>query len=80
MPTSFHLLQLGPLTGHVVFQPDLVYRLKNNLPALKGDRSKYYTYEDPVGYTDYPFADGSVSPARYKLYSQPYSDLERASL
>ena len=40
-------------------QPDLPYRLKHNIPAEKGDRSLYYSpWESPLGYVDYPFADG----------------------
>ena len=63
-----------------ILQPDLVHRLQNDLPAQKGDRTKYYTYEDPVGYTDYPFVDGTVAPARFKAFSQPQLGPERASL
>ncbi len=37
-------------------QPDLVFRLREGLPIEKGDRSLYYTPEDPKGYTDYPFS------------------------
>lgn len=36
--------------------PDLVYRMKNNLPLTVADKKKYYT-TGPSGYTDYPFAD-----------------------
>ena len=47
-------------------QPDLPLRWQKNVPAEKGSRDKYYTYESPEGYVDYPFADGSVAPDRFK--------------
>ncbi|KAL0093962.1 hypothetical protein F4703DRAFT_1964560 [Phycomyces blakesleeanus] len=37
-----------------ISNPDLVYRLKNNLPLNPYDRSTFYT-QGSVGYTDYPF-------------------------
>lgn len=61
-----------------ISNPDLVYRLKNNLPTPKGDRSTYYT-PGSVGYVDYPFADGSIRPERFKSYSQT-AGIKRASL
>jgi len=41
-----------------ISNPDLPYRLKENIPLTKGDRSKYYVKNglDPAGYTSYPFA------------------------
>ncbi|CAO3620021.1 unnamed protein product [Cunninghamella blakesleeana] len=35
--------------------PDLVYRIKNQLPLNKYDRSTFYLIGSPKGYTDYPF-------------------------
>ena len=39
-----------------VLQPDLPFRLKNNLPLNSGNRATYYLYGNtsPLGYTDYP--------------------------
>ncbi|KAL4252354.1 Aldolase-type TIM barrel [Abortiporus biennis] len=37
--------------------PDLPYRIKNNIPLNQPDYSTVYTPENPVGYIDYPFAD-----------------------
>lgn len=47
-------------------QPDLPVRLQKDIPLTKGDRSTYYTYESPIGYIDYPFADGTVAPKQFK--------------
>lgn len=47
------------LLTYYIFQPDLVRRLKDNLPLAKGDRVTYYAPRDVTadGYTDYPYAD-----------------------
>ncbi|KAF7970165.1 hypothetical protein HWV62_24874 [Athelia sp. TMB] len=53
-----------------IANPDLVHRLKENLPLAKGDRATYYS-PGPEGYIDYPVlrgksddsVDKSVSPA-----------------
>ncbi|KZP02796.1 FMN-linked oxidoreductase [Athelia psychrophila] len=39
--------------------PDLVRRLKENLPLTKGNRDTYYAVGDltPMGYTDHPYAE-----------------------
>jgi NADPH2 dehydrogenase len=39
-----------------IVQPDLVERLKNNIPLNKYDRSTFYIPMSPVGYLDQPFA------------------------
>ncbi|KAI0342408.1 NADH:flavin oxidoreductase/NADH oxidase [Trametopsis cervina] len=39
-----------------ISNPDLPLRLKKNVPLTKYEREKFYLVEDPVGYTDYPFA------------------------
>jgi len=41
-----------------IANPDLPYRLINNIPLTVGNRATYYVYGslDPTGYTDYPFA------------------------
>ncbi|KZP27658.1 FMN-linked oxidoreductase [Athelia psychrophila] len=42
-----------------ISNPDLVRRLKENLPLAKGNRTTYYAPRDvtPMGYTDYPYAE-----------------------
>ncbi|KAG9317000.1 hypothetical protein JVU11DRAFT_1180 [Chiua virens] len=42
--------------------PDLPMRLRKNLPLMRGDRSTYYLSGNltPLGYNDWPFADGKV--------------------
>lgn len=42
-----------------LLQPDLVYRLKENIPLVKGDRNTYYGQSNwtAAGYTYYPFAE-----------------------
>ncbi|KAG5651137.1 hypothetical protein H0H81_009748 [Sphagnurus paluster] len=49
-----------------IANPDLPYRLENDIPLTVGDRKWYYNYGsmDPKGYTDYPFA-GEVSNSEY---------------
>ncbi|KIP11310.1 hypothetical protein PHLGIDRAFT_21746 [Phlebiopsis gigantea 11061_1 CR5-6] len=45
-----------------ISNPDIVHRLQNDLPLVKGNRQTYYRTEgnpDSVGYIDYPFADGT---------------------
>ncbi|KZP21341.1 FMN-linked oxidoreductase [Athelia psychrophila] len=46
-----------------ISNPDLVRRLKENLPLTKSNRATYYTPRDwtPTGYTDYPFAQEAVA-------------------
>lgn len=39
------------------FQPDLPCRIKEGVPLNEYDRSTFYTFESPVGYIDYPFAE-----------------------
>ncbi|KII83265.1 hypothetical protein PLICRDRAFT_180531 [Plicaturopsis crispa FD-325 SS-3] len=42
-----------------IANPDLPYRLKNDLWLAKPDRSQFYVHRsvDPAGYTDWPFAE-----------------------
>ena len=47
-------------------QPDLPARWQKGVPAEKGDRAHYYNVGSPEGYVDYPFADGSVRPERFR--------------
>ncbi|EKM48553.1 uncharacterized protein PHACADRAFT_202675 [Phanerochaete carnosa HHB-10118-sp] len=61
--TKGDLIAVGRL---FISNPDLPVRWQKNIPADKGDRSAYYTFESPQGYIDYPFADGSVAPERFK--------------
>lgn len=41
---------------HYIPNPDLVLRLKKDLPIAKYDRSTFYVPESPAGYSDYAFA------------------------
>ncbi|KAJ3558429.1 hypothetical protein NM688_g933 [Phlebia brevispora] len=41
----------------VLVQPDLVRRLRKNIPLTVADKSTYYAIQDPHGYIDFPFAD-----------------------
>lgn len=50
------------------FQPDLVHRLKENLPLAKGNRATYYT-PGPEGYTDYPVLRGKFDDSVDKSVS-----------
>ncbi|KZP25023.1 NADH:flavin oxidoreductase/NADH oxidase [Athelia psychrophila] len=43
---------------HFLANPDLVQKLKEDLPLTKGNRDTYYT-PGPEGYVDYPFLDAS---------------------
>ncbi|KAJ6466499.1 hypothetical protein C8R45DRAFT_839239, partial [Mycena sanguinolenta] len=45
-----------------IANPDLPYRLINDITLTVGDRSRYYALGsvDPKGYTDYPFASPVV--------------------
>ncbi|KAI0696527.1 putative NADPH2 dehydrogenase chain OYE2 [Cytidiella melzeri] len=45
---------------HFLANPDLVLRLKKDLPLTKSDRSTFYVAESAKGYTDYPFAPENV--------------------
>lgn len=36
--------------------PDLPFRISNNLPLTEYDRATFYVEESPIGYTDYPFS------------------------
>lgn len=40
-----------------VANPDLVFRIKNNLPLNGYDRSKFYDIMKPTGYVDYSFSE-----------------------
>lgn len=51
---------------YFISNPDLPVRWQKNLPAEKGDRAMYYNVGSPKGYIDYPFADGSVAPERFR--------------
>ncbi|XP_050218265.1 12-oxophytodienoate reductase 3 [Mercurialis annua] len=45
-----------------ISNPDLVSRLKLNTPLNKYIRKTFYTQDPVVGYTDYPFLNGSQDP------------------
>lgn len=40
-----------------IANPDLPCRIKEGVPLNEYDRSTFYTFESPVGYIDYPFAE-----------------------
>jgi len=42
---------------HFISNPDLVYRLKKNIPFRDYDRSKFYNMGEADGYTTYEFCD-----------------------
>ena len=43
-------------------QPDLPYRLKENIPLAAADRETFYApYMDPQGYLTYPFCKELVN-------------------
>ncbi|EMD36580.1 hypothetical protein CERSUDRAFT_106401 [Gelatoporia subvermispora B] len=55
-----HVSKTGDLVAigrAFISNPDLPRRLRDNIPITKWDRSTFYTFEDPKGYTDYPFAE-----------------------
>jgi NADPH2 dehydrogenase len=39
-----------------VANPDLIFRVKNDIPLNSYDRSTFYAVKNPVGYLDYPFS------------------------
>lgn len=41
---------------HFIANPDLVFRLKSNIPLNKYDRSTFYTPKITMGFIDYPFS------------------------
>ncbi|PBK63991.1 FMN-linked oxidoreductase [Armillaria solidipes] len=45
---------------HFIANPDLVYRLENDIPLNTYDRKTFYLPGAPTGYTDYPFAEESA--------------------
>lgn len=40
-----------------VSNPDLVFKIKNNLPLTGYDRRTFYDVKNPAGYIDYPFSE-----------------------
>ncbi|KAI1424464.1 NADH:flavin oxidoreductase/NADH oxidase [Xylaria sp. FL1777] len=42
---------------YFISNPDLVFRLKENIEFTPYDRSTFYTPKQAVGYTDFPFSD-----------------------
>lgn len=45
---------------HFIANPDLVYRLENDIPLNTYDRKTFYLPGAPTGYTDYPFTEEST--------------------
>jgi NADPH2 dehydrogenase len=41
---------------YFVANPDLVFRVKEDVPLVRYDRSVFYTPKEPKGYIDYPFS------------------------
>ncbi|EKM53073.1 uncharacterized protein PHACADRAFT_124526 [Phanerochaete carnosa HHB-10118-sp] len=64
--TKGGLIGIGRL---FISNPDLPMRWQKDISADKGDRSTYHAMESPEGYIDYPFADDSVAPERFKELS-----------
>ncbi|KIJ63001.1 hypothetical protein HYDPIDRAFT_113494 [Hydnomerulius pinastri MD-312] len=52
-----------------ISNPDLPARLRENIPLAAGDRGTYYLPGNltPYGYSDWPFADGSIGVVEGKL-------------
>ena len=46
---------------HFLANPDLLKRFEIDAPLNNYDRSTFYTQDPVVGYTDYPFLDGSIA-------------------
>ncbi|KAJ3497574.1 hypothetical protein NLG97_g1799 [Lecanicillium saksenae] len=44
-----------------ISNPDLVFRLKHNLPFSPYNRDTFYNEKDPVGYNDYPFSQEAIT-------------------
>lgn len=42
---------------YFISNPDLVRRLKEDIPFTPFDKNDFYTKMDPKGYVDYPFAE-----------------------
>ena len=55
--SSERAFSVSGLTGVRCVQPDLPYRLRENLPLNEPDLTTFYTPMDPVGYTTYPFSE-----------------------
>lgn len=53
VPNSRRTLTTVVLT----LQPDLPFRLRENVPLNEPDMTTFYTPMDPVGYTTYPFSE-----------------------
>ncbi|PKK46282.1 hypothetical protein CI102_8665 [Trichoderma harzianum] len=51
---------------HFVANPDLVFRIKNELPLNQYERSTFYTPKNPTGYLDYPFSNEFLASAEAK--------------
>jgi NADPH2 dehydrogenase len=45
---------------HFLANPDLVFRIQNNIPLNKYNRSTFYLTMSEVGYNDYPFSEEYV--------------------
>jgi NADPH2 dehydrogenase len=41
---------------HFIANPDLVFRIKENISLAKYNRPTFYTYKAWEGYNDYPFS------------------------
>ncbi|KAJ5753588.1 uncharacterized protein N7511_007741 [Penicillium nucicola] len=48
---------------HFLANPDLPFRIANNIPFNKYERATFYTPKSPVGYVDYPFSSEFVAKA-----------------
>ncbi|OAA52917.1 NADH:flavin oxidoreductase/NADH oxidase family protein [Cordyceps fumosorosea ARSEF 2679] len=44
-----------------ISNPDLVFRLKHNVPFAPYNRDTFYNEKDPMGYNDYPFCPEAIT-------------------
>lgn len=49
---------------HFISNPDLVYRIREDLELNAYNRQTFYVYESAVGYSDYPFSKEYLAGGR----------------
>lgn len=76
---AWHSGHCPPSHGFLL-QPDLPVLWRKGISGEKGDRSRYYLYETPDGYIDYPFSDGTVRPPQYRPKPRAENQLKPAAL
>ncbi|KAK9366210.1 hypothetical protein V1509DRAFT_630483 [Lipomyces kononenkoae] len=55
---------------HFLANPDLVFRIRNNIPLNKYNRATFYIHMSEVGYNDYPFSGEFISTMSDGIASQ----------